>query len=287
VATTRAASNDPARTAVKVDYREKSDDRPALHVLAVGVSDYQDKGIGNLRFAHRDAEDFAAAIKRYAGPLHGRVDEPTVLTNEKATKAGIVKAMDDLVGAARPKSTVVIFLAAHGKLDGRGNYYLMAHDTDHSQLRVTALPWGEIEQTIKDLAGCRLLFFADTCHSAAVELAVDQDLLNERSLAGEDRGAFVFASCRARQHSYEPAALGHGLFTMAMLDTLNQNGIQSDRSPVPPDGKLSLDEFKLVVGERMSALRDQVKLTAPQDLNYMQSRMSIDFPLFELKPAGN
>ena len=147
------------------------------------------------------------------------------------------------------------------------------------------MPWGEMEQTIKDLAGCRLLFFADTCHSAAVGLAIDQDLLNERSLAGEEQGAFVFASCRARERSYEPPQLQHGLFTKAILSTLAQDGGNSDRSS-PPDGKLSLKEFEFVLAERMAALHKDCKLSEPQELNFMQSRIGGDFQVFELSPIA-
>ncbi|MBP6185223.1 MAG: hypothetical protein KA479_09805, partial [Saprospiraceae bacterium] len=52
--------------------------------VVVGISDYQDKDIPDLRFAHKDAEAFALWLQSPAGgSLDG--DQLQVLINDKAT----------------------------------------------------------------------------------------------------------------------------------------------------------------------------------------------------------
>ena len=68
--------------------------------VVVGISDYQDAAIPDLRFADRDAEVFAAWLRSPAG---GSVAERNLvlLTNQQATTAQFAKALDGLIETAK------------------------------------------------------------------------------------------------------------------------------------------------------------------------------------------
>ena len=168
VATNRAGRNDPAEASIKVVYRTVEQSRPLLDVLAIGVSKYKDPKINPLDYTVADAKDFADAIARRAKGLHREV-RTSLLLDDQATTTACRTALGRLVQEDDHNRTVVIFLAAHGLLEKQGDYYLMTHDSTAADPFTTALPWSDLERTIMRLAGCRVLLFADTCHSAASE----------------------------------------------------------------------------------------------------------------------
>ncbi|MGB5024047.1 MAG: hypothetical protein WBO44_01800, partial [Saprospiraceae bacterium] len=66
------------------------------YAVVVGISDYQDPAIPDLRFADKDAEAFANYLRSNAGgKLDG--DHLKVLLNEKATVAQFAIALDWLM----------------------------------------------------------------------------------------------------------------------------------------------------------------------------------------------
>ena len=73
-----------------------------------------------------------------------------------------------------------------------------------------------VQQVLEQLP-CKVLLFADTCHSAGITgaKAIAADPLYE--LSSDEYGAIVFASLLSREISLEDEAWGHGAFTKAIL----------------------------------------------------------------------
>ena len=96
VASNAASNSYPAP--IRVVYETQAPiARPNLYILAVGISEYAQPEL-NLRFAHRDAEEFAIVWKPQEGPVYAKV-ETRVLTNKEATVRGILDGMEWLVHA--------------------------------------------------------------------------------------------------------------------------------------------------------------------------------------------
>ena len=71
-------------------------DQRSTFAVVVGISDYQDDGIPDLRFADKDAEAFANFLRsRAGGSLDG--DHLKLLINKEATGAQIAIALDWLI----------------------------------------------------------------------------------------------------------------------------------------------------------------------------------------------
>src|SRR5262249_7567201 len=107
-----ASSSQPV--AVNLTYAAPADGksrvRPSLYVLAVGISEYARSDL-NLRFADRDAEDFAAAWKSQQGAVYEKV-ETRVITNKQASAPNIRDGMDWLVRSGTQHDLAILFLPA-------------------------------------------------------------------------------------------------------------------------------------------------------------------------------
>ncbi|MGO8898011.1 MAG: caspase family protein [Isosphaeraceae bacterium] len=257
VASNAASNSYPAP--IRVVYETQAPiARPNLYILAVGISEYAQPEL-NLRFAHRDAEEFATVWKPQEGPVYAKV-ETRVLTNKEATVRGILDGMEWLVHSVTQKDVAILFLSAHGVRDERDNYYLAAHEIDPKRLRSTAVRWNEIESLIQDVPG-KFLLFVDTCHSGGISGPGRKGLPSVdplRELVSEDTGAIVLSSSMAREVSLEDSRWGHGAFTRALLDIF-RGGAESDYNK---DGYLSLTELNDKLSERVKKLTDGHQHTA-------------------------
>lgn len=251
VAANQASTSRPATVSVSYDASPLEELKPNLYVLAVGISKYAHDDIRKLQFANRDAEEFAAAWKRQQGVRYEKV-EARLIIDDKATSRNILDGIDWLTKSATQKDVAILFLAAHGVLDDRQNYYLAAHEIDLASLRSTAVRWSEIKALSQELP-CQFLLFADTCHSGGVSGARGLQMFDEplRDLSTEARGTIVFASCLPREVSWEDPKWGHGAFTKAVLDILS-----NPASDLNHDGWLSLAELGFQIPEHVKGLTE-------------------------------
>ena len=251
-----ASTSQPARVSVTYEAATASEvvSKPKLYLLAVGIARYT-KDEFNLRFADKDAREFAASWKGQEGEVYTKV-ETRVLTDEQATNRAILEGMEWLVRSATQRDVTVLFLSAHGFRDERQNYYLATHEIDPASLRSTGLRWSEVKNLIQDLPG-KFLLFVDTCHSGGITGAkglADDPL---RELVLEDTGAVVFSSSLPREVSLEDPRWGHGAFTKAFLDVTNDPA-----SDLNHDGYLSLSELNDRISERVKTLTSGRQHTA-------------------------
>lgn len=87
--------------------------RGEVYAVVVGISDYQDKAIPDLRFADKDADAFANYLRSPAGgSLDG--DHLKVLTNQQATAGRLAEALDGLIELAKEGDQIIIYFSGHG-----------------------------------------------------------------------------------------------------------------------------------------------------------------------------
>src|SRR5258707_14253127 len=77
-------------------------DGPQTYAVIVGVSSFYDSHITALHYAHRDAEAFRSFLE---SPRGGSIPDENIalLTNERPTRASIVKNMRDFFDRATPE----------------------------------------------------------------------------------------------------------------------------------------------------------------------------------------
>ncbi len=223
--------------------------QPKLYVLAIGVSQYQNPSY-SLKFAAKDAQDFAAAATIQKGLLYRDV-VVKVLTDQHANKDEILDGLDWIRKETTSKDVAMVFFAGHGLNDQNGVYYFLPYNTDLEKLLRTGVPFTDIKNTVQSLAG-KTLFFIDTCHSGNVlggrrGLADDLNgVINE--LASAESGAVVFAASTGNQSSFEDAKWNNGAFTKALVEGI------TGRADYTGKGKITVNMLDLYLSERVKEL---------------------------------
>jgi uncharacterized caspase-like protein len=185
----------------------------------------------------------------------------TVLLNEQATLRNLRSALGTgLKGAAGSDDMVIIFYAGHGaterdamSMDGDGlEKYILAYDSDPSDLFSTALPMRDLALIFNRIRSERLIFIADACYSGAsggrtVSLtglrANIADTFLDRISAG--RGKVIITASAANEVSVERDELQHGVFTYYLLEGLK------GAADTDGDGLVTVDEVYRYVSDRV------------------------------------
>jgi len=220
----RAGDLEGRSTTIRMCWRgEAPEPKPTLYLLAVGVSKY--KRYQPLNYADRDAEDFAAAMRRQEGLMYEKVETRT-LPNEEAIRDEIMNGLDWLMRTPTRRDIAMVFLSGHGLSDERRRYYFLPHDFDLAKRLATGVKQTDLTEALREIPAKKVLFFVDSCHSGGAgdthfkgaEQADIDGLVNE--LKSAEAGVVVFASCTGTQVSQERPDWENGAFTEALLEGL-------------------------------------------------------------------
>lgn len=202
------------------------------YAVVVGISDYKDTKIADLKYADADAQSFYNFI---TSPIGGSFQKENVLLlkNEQATLKNVKIAITNFLGKAGDDDFVVVFMVCHGVTDRPDNHYLLMQDSELENLSATAY---HIENVRADMQryipAKRLIFFADACHADGISVGGvgTRGISNSinvaiSSLKTEREGWGVVSSSRAGEVSMESSQWGggHGAFTYYLLEGLKRN----------------------------------------------------------------
>ena len=227
--------------------------RGKLVAVAVGISHYARPEI-SLKFADADAADMQAALLKQLDPQHILYSdvEVHVLPNDKASRHDIVRELDWMNKEATQRDTRVLFLSGHGAVDSRNNYYFFAHDHDPDDYDLGDVPWDLIIHKLT-LTG-RAILFVDSCHASAVTGNKSKD--GGKTLAqivkdtsSDEAGLVTFASSEGSEDSRELDNFGHGAFTQALIE-----GINDRKADLDGDGVIETEELGLWITKRVREL---------------------------------
>jgi len=197
--------------------------------IVIGINTFADKRIPTLKYAAKDAEDFARFL---VDKENFARDHVLLLTNENATEDSILDAIGDnwLPRRAFPDDLVLVYVSSHGspsEVDVAGENFLVAHDTKVDRLFSSGIRLEDLAPTIKKRTGCgRIVLILDACNSGAADVTSKGLYRSQNfdlsSLAGE--GLIVISSSQADQRSWESARYANGVFTKRLMESLQANG---------------------------------------------------------------
>ncbi len=263
IAENRYAASVPSTIRLRWRGKEEFVVKPKLYVLAIGVSDYEDRSLA-LGFAAKDARDFAGSMEGQKGGLYRDVTV-RVLTDRLATKDDILDGLDWVQRETTSKDIAMVFLAGHGVNDQAGIYYYLPANANTERLKRTGVSFSDIKNTLASLAG-KAVLFVDTCHSGNVMGtrrggADINAIVNE--LASAENGVVVFASSTGRQYSMEDTAWGNGAFTKALVEGMSGEADYHGR------GRITINMLDLYLSERVKELtggKQTPTTTKPQSI---------------------
>ena len=240
------ALSDPITVKIERKVTKKNLYKPDLYLLSIGVSEYKNKSY-NLGVADKDAQAISRLFKKQKGKVYNHVEVKT-LTNSNATKDNILDALDWLNTQATQRDVAVIFIAGHGVNDDYGKYYFLNYESNLERLRRTALKWIEFEDTLNNLPS-KVILLADTCHSGNIT-GVRRDMTSAiKSIVNSGTGQVIMTATTGNGYSYEQKSWGHGAFTKALIE-----GLEDHQADYDEDRSVSIKELDLYVTKRVKIL---------------------------------
>lgn len=194
--------------------------KPSLHLLAVGISKYNDPNITDLAHASKDATDIADVIKKMPADAYQAITTPKLLANEDATAVNIKTAIMELVSTVNQDDVVFLYFSGHGAKELNEDYFISS-DAKLDNLYSTAVNFNDIRRAMRMLVDkhCKVVAFMDACYAGAL---YDTKALSE-TLQLAQPGIIAFYSSTSSQKSNEADKWQNGIFTKALIEGLNGN----------------------------------------------------------------
>jgi uncharacterized caspase-like protein len=201
---------------------------PQVYALVIGISNYSDDNIPDLKFASKDAISFSEYLRT---PAAGSMSSQNlrVLVDENATRSNIFKYLSQLVARATEEDLFIFYFSGHGKSGMIDNTaYLLTYDTENENESGTAASMEEIKNLIIRSKAKMKVAYVDACHAGMFK-SYSKGTSNDNSeivnaflkgLANASGGTAFFLSSSSRQQSLEDDKTGHGVFTFHLLQGL-------------------------------------------------------------------
>ncbi|HEX6622576.1 MAG TPA: caspase family protein, partial [Pyrinomonadaceae bacterium] len=259
-------------------------------LVAVGVNAYANPRY-DLKYAVADAVAFGEEFKRQQERL-GRYErvEVKTLTDRQATKAGILRALEELSAVAEPEDAVVVFFAGHGTArDSR--FYLLPHDLGYAgapsaldragleAMLAHGVSDRELERAFEKIDAARLLFVIDACNSGQALEAAERRRgpMNSKGLAqlAYEKGMYILTASQSYEAAQEASQLGHGLLTYALVE----EGLKRAAADTEPkDGTVHVKEWLDFAARRVPEIQLEEMsraATSGRDLSFAEEERGI------------
>ena len=226
--------------------------KPNLYMTAIGISAYPDSEL-RLEYADDDARAISRVLQGQRGKLYNRIYHRQLI-DEDATRDSILAVLEWMEANVTHKDVAMVFIAAHGLNDSRNNYFVLPVDGHPDRLRRTAVDWYDFVDILGNMPA-KVLLFLDTCHSGQLgtNLTRLRGSVNNteaiKELASDENGVVVLAASTGNESSQEHPAWGHGAFTQALIE-----GLEQGRADYSGDGIVHLRELDYYVAERVKEL---------------------------------
>jgi uncharacterized protein YecT (DUF1311 family) len=280
--------------------------KPTLYAVATGVSEYTNPQ-WNLKYAAKDARDILERVKARSGSSYGEIKD-LLLTDREVTKESLGK-IREFLSKATVDDTVLLFVAGHGLLDSKYDYYFGTSDIDFENPSANGIAFEEFDDLLAELPCLRKSLLIDTCHAGEL----DED--EKKMLAGAqanpsqvvamlptgargmtikpiegargksewyDRlqglfvdlrrgsGSTILSSSAGAEYALESSEQKNGLFTYAVLEALDGK----EGSDANKDGSVTMSELADYVKTRVAALTNN-----KQSPNVRRVNLEGDFAL--------
>ena len=203
------------------DFSHQSGKLGEYKALIIGINEYKDPKISDLKTAVNDANSMAKLL----GERYGFNDIKLLLDHE-ATKGSIFRALRKLVSSTKPDDSVLIYYAGHGDLDSLTNDGWWIPSDAKGGDPVTYLDNVMIQKYIKNMNARHVLVISDSCYSGtlfgearAIPPIIDDkyylNLYNEKSRWGMTSGNKTPVA--------DDGTGGHSVFAYQLLKELRES----------------------------------------------------------------
>jgi hypothetical protein len=191
----------------------------ADYAFVIGLENYILDGLRKVQFAENDGQAVANALRE----LGFIVD--TILLSKDATKTTVEHRLRELFAALKSDDRLLFYYAGHGWAIP-GHTILTCADSNRRDLDGTGIRLSWIMERLEESDCSRAMFFLDACHSGAVDLKSDRDVVDDmdekeiEKFFAEAEHKVCFAACKFSQKSISTPMLKHGVWTHQLLRAL-------------------------------------------------------------------
>ncbi len=225
------------------------------HALVIGINQYA--AWPKLSHAVRDAQAVRESLVSRFG---FKADNVTLLTDGEATRANILRALNERFGDAKRvkrDDRVFVFFAGHGSTrklpSGREVGYIVPVDAGLNDLQADAIAMPQLQEVAEAITAKHALFIIDACYSGlgltrAGSAAADSNFArtNARRI-----GRQMMTAGGADQQVADDGPGGHSVFTWTLLQALN------GKADLNGDGLITATELAAYVAPAVSAIAHQ------------------------------
>lgn len=268
------------KTKFVINYKGATEAKPKLYLVTIGIDKYKNPKY-NLNYAQADADGVAKVISQQSKSLFQEV-VPFSIRNDKAVKANIFAALNQVKAKALEQDMIVVYYAGHGVMSGGADkqFYIVPHDITQlygrdDLLADKGISANDLKDFASDINAQKQVFILDACQSAGALDALEdraRGAAEEKAIAqlARSTGTFWITSTGAEQFATEFAKLGHGIFTYALLEGIN------GAADANKDQRLTIRELSTYIENKVPELSEQLKGSAQFPSAYSFGN---DFPL--------
>ncbi len=263
---------------IGIEYTGDEFNEANLYIFAIGINEYK-KSTYNLNYAVSDATAFTQALTKDSNQIFKNI-ELISLTNQQATSDSIKACFENIKDKANQNDVFIFYYAGHGSMsapDGnsKAEFYLIPWGItnlyNNQMLQNKGISARQLQTYSKEIKAQKQLFLLDACQSGgAVEYLSSRGSEEEKAIAqlAHSTGTYFITASGSQQLAGEFEALGHGVFTYAVLQALN-----GDASI---DNKVTVKELTLFVEEKVPEISKKYKGNAQYPASYGFGQ---DFPI--------
>lgn len=191
--------------------------------IIVGINDYEDPGLPDLRYGVQDAKLVHKVLTQAPdgfGP--GNVilltdDQPDVL--RRPTRSGIIRFLTTWFAEPVAGDTILFYFAGHGA-ESQGQSFLLPSDATLANPGLTGLQLEMVKECLRQCKAEKKVLVVDSCHSGAGRDVGVMGATTAQTLFEKAKGLVTLASCGQEERSYEWDEKGQGAFSYFLAEGL-------------------------------------------------------------------
>jgi WD40 repeat protein len=265
---------------VVVSYAPTKLQVPNMYVLAIGIDEYRNKRY-NLNYAVGDVNGFLQSLNDIADTLYNEI-HTTVILNSEATKNNIENQFNEIASRAMPEDVFVFYYAGHGialsdlESNKKNEFYYVLHNvtqmTNTETIIDTGISGSEVREYFTKIPAMKQIALIDACNSGAfAESFAYRGAAEEEALGKLSRatGSAIIAATRDDQFASELSVLGHGAFTMAVIEAF-------EGAAAGMNSQITASSLRLYLDDRLPKITAEFTGSEQFPISFMFGQ---DFPI--------
>jgi len=195
----------------------------------------------------------------------------SMFLDETATQTNILDELAKAISTVGTNDTLVFYYAGHGLFDHHQRYWLSTSQSSPNNISETGIDFALLQNKLQIIPGKPLLIL-DSCHSSVVSEDHTRQYGRKnisdivKSLTNVEAGLQVLTASQGDQFALEDARWNHGVFTMALLEAMQNSYLYREAIAVPlpadknHDGIIDFDEIRSYVTQRVKEVTNHAQV---------------------------